>query len=112
NLQRKDEPRKLAARGDLHQRPRLGDRIRPDEEGHPRDAARAALGEGNSLYIGNEARLVELEGAELDHDLFVEGLRRLGTRLAQIERQSLVALACGYCGAGELSAPRLALIDR
>src|SRR5262249_44263289 len=111
HLQRENEPHKLAARGDFHQGPRLGARVSPDEEGDAVDAVRPSLGQGNTVYIGDEARLVELQRAEFDHDLLVETLRRLCTRLAQIERQRLVALPRDLGRAGKLTALGLAVVE-
>ena len=82
DLQRQDEPGKLASGGNLHQGTGFGAGVGPDPKCDAIDAARAACGQFDRLHIGDEARFFELQRPKLARDL-LDGRLQAGFRLAE-----------------------------
>ena len=80
DLQRQQEARQLAARGDLRQRPRRQAGIGRDLEGDAVEPMLAPVALRQPLEAGGEAGLVELQRRQLGGDGGVELLRRLVAR--------------------------------
>ncbi len=110
DLQREHEPRKLAARGDLHERPRAGTGVRLGPELHAVAAGRIPAF-GIRFDFGDEACALELEGRQFGLNSAVE---RLGG-LAPPGRQNLGRRDIGLVGLRNRSLqggkPLLARVD-